>query len=328
MSYPLISIIIPTYNRAHLIGETLDSLLAQTYQHWECIVVDDGSTDATEELLAHYTNKDVRFQFYHRPEDRKKGANACRNFGFEHSKGEYVNWFDSDDIMEKTMLEQAVSDLESDASLQFVLFDYCHFEDKTNKILLTEKTYTENLIEDYATWKINFGTWAIVWKREIVTRYRFDESLSRAQDLDFNTRIFFNETFRFKNTNTVGIYLRSHDNRLTEDFNKMNLNSLLSEVKVRRALINNLIAKKTEEKVILASIAIFTIGLMKLVRGKYHFVFLKEVKACLSFRKDVFRKIVWFSHLLFLTLVHQMFAKGDLKIKRHLEILPFGNSNL
>ena len=47
---PLVSIIIPTYNRAHLIGETLDSVLAQTYTHWECIVVDDGSTDGTRML--------------------------------------------------------------------------------------------------------------------------------------------------------------------------------------------------------------------------------------------------------------------------------------
>ena len=47
---PLISVIIPTYNRAHLLGETLDSVMAQTYQNWECIVVDDGSTDATDEV--------------------------------------------------------------------------------------------------------------------------------------------------------------------------------------------------------------------------------------------------------------------------------------
>lgn len=51
---PLVSIIIPTFNRAHLIGETLDSIIAQTYTHWECIVVDDGSTDNTEEIMTSY----------------------------------------------------------------------------------------------------------------------------------------------------------------------------------------------------------------------------------------------------------------------------------
>src|SRR5690554_2800862 len=96
---PLVSIIIPTYNRAHLIGETLDSVLAQTYENWECIVVDDGSTDNTEELMAEYMTKDARFQYHHRPKDRLPGGNAARNYGFEVSMGEYIQWFDSDDLM-------------------------------------------------------------------------------------------------------------------------------------------------------------------------------------------------------------------------------------
>ena len=58
----LVSIIIPTYNRAHLIGETLDSISAQTFRNWECIIVDDGSTDDTATLIANYIKKDIRFQ--------------------------------------------------------------------------------------------------------------------------------------------------------------------------------------------------------------------------------------------------------------------------
>ena len=61
---PLISIIIPTYNRAHIIGETLDSIIAQTYTNWECIVVDDGSSDNTAEVMAKYIVKDSRFRYY------------------------------------------------------------------------------------------------------------------------------------------------------------------------------------------------------------------------------------------------------------------------
>lgn len=82
---PLVSIIIPTFNRAHLIGETLDSVLAQTYPNWECIVVDDGSTDNTDEVMAEYMARDARFQYHHRPEDRLPGGNAARNYGVEFS---------------------------------------------------------------------------------------------------------------------------------------------------------------------------------------------------------------------------------------------------
>ena len=64
MQTPLVSIIIPTYNRVHLIGDTLDSVLSQTYTNWECIVVDDGSTDGTNELLVEYLKKDKRIQYH------------------------------------------------------------------------------------------------------------------------------------------------------------------------------------------------------------------------------------------------------------------------
>ena len=86
MMNPLVSIIILTFNRGHLIGETLDSVMLQTYENWECIVVDDGSRDNTSKLLKSYVQKDSRFQYHHRSSKRLKGANACRNYGFELSK--------------------------------------------------------------------------------------------------------------------------------------------------------------------------------------------------------------------------------------------------
>jgi glycosyltransferase involved in cell wall biosynthesis len=90
----MVSVIIPVFNRAELISETLNSIIEQTYKNWEFIVIDDGSTDYTDELLKFYCEKDSRISFYHLPKDQPKGANACRNYGFEMSSGEYVKWFD------------------------------------------------------------------------------------------------------------------------------------------------------------------------------------------------------------------------------------------
>ena len=117
---PLVSIIIPTYNRAHLIGETLDSVLAQTYQNWECIVVDDGSTDETDGLIAEYMERDSRFQYYHRPKNRLPGGNAARNYGFEQCKGAYIQWFDSDDLMLPEKVNLKVQALQQ-ADIDFVV---------------------------------------------------------------------------------------------------------------------------------------------------------------------------------------------------------------
>ena len=93
---PTISIIIPTYNRAELLKGTLDSVMKQTYEQWECIIVDDGSSDNTKQVVENYINKDSRFKYYERPPSLNKGANACRNYGFKQSKGSFVKWFDSE----------------------------------------------------------------------------------------------------------------------------------------------------------------------------------------------------------------------------------------
>nr|WP_315142619.1 glycosyltransferase family 2 protein [uncultured Flavobacterium sp.] len=102
---PLVSIIIPTYNRAHLIGETLDCVLTQTYSNWECIVVDEGSTDKTHTLLADYSNRDSRFRYIVKPADIKKGASISRNLGLKIAKGEFIQFLDSDDILAPNKIE-------------------------------------------------------------------------------------------------------------------------------------------------------------------------------------------------------------------------------
>ena len=88
------SIIIPSFNRADLISETLDSVLNQTYRYWECIIVDDGSTDFSSEIISKYLELDNRFKYLERPKDRLKGPSACRNIGLQNAKGEYVIFLD------------------------------------------------------------------------------------------------------------------------------------------------------------------------------------------------------------------------------------------
>lgn len=99
----MVTIVIPTYNRAGLIEKTLDSVLAQTYPDWECLVVDDFSTDNTKEIVQAYYNKDNRFHYY--KNENKKGAQGARNTGIKHSQYKWIQFFDSDNIMHENLLE-------------------------------------------------------------------------------------------------------------------------------------------------------------------------------------------------------------------------------
>lgn len=191
MDKPLISIIIPTYNRAHLVGETLESILKQTYPHWECIVVDDGSTDETVAVVKNYVNKDSRFQCLQRPDSRIKGSAASRNIGFEASKGNLIYWLDSDDLLVPTAFEtysQAMTE-ECDA----VVARVTQTDLKTGQVLQTNTIQSTTLLEDYYVGKVTFYVCGPVWKRVFLEQQNqlFDESLSILIDWDFTMRMLY-----------------------------------------------------------------------------------------------------------------------------------------
>jgi len=91
---PFFTVVIPAYNRAHLLPECLDSLTAQTLADWECVVVDDGSQDETPALMAEYSRRDPRFRTHRQP---NAGAAASRNAGIQRAAGEWIAFLDSDD---------------------------------------------------------------------------------------------------------------------------------------------------------------------------------------------------------------------------------------
>lgn len=190
MQTPLVSIIIPTYNRAHIIGETLDSVLAQTYTNWECIVVDDGSTDNTIEILAGYCKKDPRFQYHHRPKDRLSGGNAARNFGFELSKGEYVNWFDSDDLMLPNKIEIQLNIIQYENAD----FSVCEGAVFVNNPLIYKKKWNlhkeGNLLFNHIMGKVVFDTNGPLFLKSFLERKKlFNEDLIIRQEWEFFNRL-------------------------------------------------------------------------------------------------------------------------------------------
>lgn len=190
MENTLISIIIPTYNRAHLIGETLDSILAQTYTNWECIVVDDGSTDNTKTVLQQYSQSDSRIRYFLRPEQLTKGANTCRNYGFEKSKGEYINWFDDDDIMLPDFLLKNVSAFRE--TLNYVICTGSYYYDDNSEIKKIELYQPDNIFRDYVLGLLKIFTPSVmIRKSALLSDQLFNNKLKRGQETDFFSRYFY-----------------------------------------------------------------------------------------------------------------------------------------
>lgn len=217
----LVSIVIPSYNRGDLIGETLDSIIAQTYLNWECLIIDDGSTDSTKFVVEEYVKKDQRFKYHIRPKSKPKGANACRNYGFELSKGVFINWFDSDDLMHKDKLRLQVEAL-TNSDFSFSVCQTLVFEGTVDNILglRHESIYSENVFEDFVTKKIIWLTQAPLWRKQFLLEnsFLFDEELHAAQEWEFHSKIL-NTYNNYHVIETPLVYFRKHTNSITNDGN-------------------------------------------------------------------------------------------------------------
>ena len=110
MKSPLVSVVLTTYNRADLISETIESILSQTFRNFELIVVDDGSTDNTEEVVRSYNDERVHYI----KTDNWGGPAKPRNIGIKKAKGEYIAFCDDDDLWLPNKLEVQLKHFDSD----------------------------------------------------------------------------------------------------------------------------------------------------------------------------------------------------------------------
>ncbi len=134
-----ISIIVPCFNQAQYLDEALQSVLEQTYINWECIIVNDGSPDNTEEIAKKWTEKDKRFKYLYQDNG---GLSSARNFGINNANGEYILPLDADDKIAVNYVLLALQEFDNDANLKLV---YCRaekFGDETGEWVLEKYSTT------------------------------------------------------------------------------------------------------------------------------------------------------------------------------------------
>ena len=210
---PLVSVVIPAYNRAALIGESLESVYAQTYEPLEVIVVDDGSSDDLASALSPYLDRGLRLIRH----EVNKGAPAARNTGIAEAKGEFIAFLDSDDLWEPDKTARQVSALLASGPETALVYSGIRKIDQNGKFLGFKNPAKKGSIylDLLANNWIGSTSTALVRASALTRVGGFDVTLRSRQDLDLWLRIAREFTVDFVDAPLV-IY-RVHTNRISSN---------------------------------------------------------------------------------------------------------------
>jgi glycosyltransferase involved in cell wall biosynthesis len=240
----LVSIIIPAYNRAHLIGETLDCVLAQTYSNWECIVVDDCSTDETYILLDEYSTRDNRFRYIVKPAEIKKGASISRNLGLKAAKGEFIQFLDSDDILAPNKIEVQLDLLKKESKYTISTCMWGKFNELGEPLNLTENNVDYknfDTIKEYfdliGLYGGFFPSHGFLMNKELINYSGYwNESLTVNDDGEFFFRILLNSDKILFSDKTYVLYRSNSTDNLSLLNSESKAISLLNSWRIIEAL--------------------------------------------------------------------------------------------
>lgn len=213
------SVIIPTYNRSNFIGSALDSVLEQTYPTWECIVVDDGSTDDTAHIVQSYSEQDERIRYIYQENAERS---AARNKGILNADGEWICFLDSDDLYEPNYLSELTLFIASiNGQSAMIISDYNEYNGKEKKSIQTHSIDSKH-VSNYLFIHPVSPTRCCV-HHEILKIFQFDERICIVEDtvlwvsISSKHQIFQLEkplvSYRIHENNSVAQYSGSIFNR-------------------------------------------------------------------------------------------------------------------
>jgi glycosyltransferase involved in cell wall biosynthesis len=197
VTFPKVSVVIPAYNIRSYIEEALGSLERQSFKEFEALVVDDGSTDDTAELVKPFCQRDSRFQLLQKPNG---GLSSARNYGIRHARGEYIALLDGDDVYEQDKLANHVAVLDRNPEVGVVYSASRAIRDDgrpTFMVLSGKPIYSDPLLALLCKNFIGHGSNA-VFRRSLFDEVgEFDETLRSSEDSDFWLRVAATQHWRF-----------------------------------------------------------------------------------------------------------------------------------
>ena len=236
MGNELISIIVPIYNVENYLQQCLDSIRNQTYQNFECLLINDGSPDNSANICREYVDKDSRFKYF---EKENGGVSSARNLGIERSEGAYITFIDSDDWVESDYLEvlyKALIDEKADITVstykQFNIKDGCFyihsFQRGYEKKIFTGPELIDNL-QLLSSFDHSYGSVCGKLVKSVrVETIRFNEETTLGEDMEFWYKLFLiSDKVVYINKDTY-IYRTSND-----EYKHFELEKIRSDIQQR-----------------------------------------------------------------------------------------------
>ena len=227
MSKPLVSIIIPVYNVELYLSKCIDSILAQSFTDWECILVDDGSKDKSGSICDNYALKDNRIKVIHQ---NNSGVSIARQVGIDNVCGEYSIHIDPDDWIESNMLEELYNKAKSDDA-DMVICDYYKHEGGVQQYINQRPNLLEpiKIIEQMLTTNMYPPLYGSCWNKLVRCScfnssdnlIRFEpEDLSLGEDVVFNCRLLMSTVHRVSYLNKAFYHYEVRSNSLCSTLEK------------------------------------------------------------------------------------------------------------
>lgn len=218
-----ISIILTTFNRAHLIDKMINSIKAQTHNNWECLIIDDNSKDNTKAIVKELIKDEERFQFIVKPLNKRKGLPSSRNIGIKKAKGNYIVFFDDDDIVHPQLLEFCIKSIKKYPNSDFVHYKKKSFTNKLETVLLKPllidvKKIETKIFEDVIIGELPLASCTVLWKTTILQSNLFNENLMYAEEWECYSRILIKNNLKGLLLNNVLYFNKKHPNSNTSEF--------------------------------------------------------------------------------------------------------------
>ena len=196
MNSKLVSIIIPVYNAEKYLKETLDSVITQTYKNWECIIVDDGSTDYSKNIALDFCRNDNRFNYYCQ---KNSGPSVARNYGVSNARGDYIQYLDADDVLLPERLEMMIEKSANVGDNVILYSNVLHGHDNiynTSSFSRPTSIGCDITFNDmYRKFLLDFifPPTCVFFPRESVSRIKWNEKLNHSEDWDYYLSILKNQ---------------------------------------------------------------------------------------------------------------------------------------